>query len=340
VSQHLLDTIPADRRDVARAALSDALGQRSMTTLAPVGGGASGALIYRVDAGGRSYLLRMETRRGPIRNPHQYACMQTAAEAGVAPPLVHVDAEAGVAIMDFLPSHPLSVYPGGPLSLARDLGRLLARLQGTAPFPAFVDYLGALDRMLGYVRRSTVFVPGLLDRHYDAFERIRDAYPWDAASLVSSHNDPNPRNIIFDGHRLWLVDWEMAYRNDPLTDVAIVVDNLAPTPELEDALLHAWLGRAPERALRARLVLMRPLTRLYYAALGFSFFASQPRTTPPDADLTALTVEAFRGAIAGGQLAPTGPETLYVLGKMCLAGFMAGCRTPEFADAVSVLRTT
>jgi hypothetical protein len=64
-----------------------------VTALQPVGGGASGALIYRVDTDHRSYLLRMETRRGALRNPHQYTCMQTAAEAGVAPPLVHADAD-------------------------------------------------------------------------------------------------------------------------------------------------------------------------------------------------------------------------------------------------------
>jgi hypothetical protein len=40
---------------------------------------------------------------------------------------------------------------------------------------------------------------------------------------VSSHNDPVPANILFDGRRPWLIDWEWAYRNDPLVDVAIVL---------------------------------------------------------------------------------------------------------------------
>jgi aminoglycoside phosphotransferase (APT) family kinase protein len=338
VSEDFLDPIPPDRRETARIALAAAFGAASMTALRPVGGGASGALIYRLDVGGRSYLLRMETRRGAFRNPHQYTSMQTAADAGVAPPLLYADADAGVAIMDFVESRPLHDYPGGPAALARDLGRLVARLQATPVFPAFVDYMESLDRMLVYVRRSTVFAPGLLDPHCEGFERIRQAYPWDAAAFVSSHNDPNPRNVIFDGDRLWLVDWETSYRNDPLTDVAILVDNLAATPEQQDLLLQAWLGRPPDRALRARLVLMRQLTRLYYAALGFSFFASIPRNTPPDADLTAPTPDEFRSAIATGRLQPTGPETLYVLGKMCLAGFKAGVGTTEFAESVDILQ--
>src|SRR5258706_15923009 len=118
--------------------------------------------------------------------------------------------------------------------------------------------------MLAYERGSGLFAAGLLAPHAAGYEHIRAAYAWDASSLVSSHNDPNPRNIIFDGDRLWLVDWETAFRNDPLTDVAILADNFAPTPDLEDVLLQAWFGGAPDRHLRARLILMRQLTRLYY----------------------------------------------------------------------------
>jgi len=65
-----------------------------------------------------------------------------------------------------------------------------------------------------------------LDPHLEGFETIRAAYPWDASALVSSHNDPNPRNILFDGQRLWLVDWELRFRNDPLTDIAILMQEL------------------------------------------------------------------------------------------------------------------
>ena len=204
-------------------------------------------------------------RRTRFRNPHQYVCMKTAVDAGLAPPVHYIDPTEGVAIMDFIPQRPLSEYPGGPAALARDLGRMIARLQRTLLFPQLLEYPVFLDRMLGFIRGSGMFAAGLLDAHAAGFERIRQVYPWNASSPVSSHNDPNPRNIIFDGERLWLIDWETAFRNDPLTDVAILAENFAGTPELEDALLQGWLERPADRELRARLVLMRQLTRLYYA---------------------------------------------------------------------------
>ncbi len=310
MADSILDTIAVDHREIARQALSTAFGEMAVAAIQPVGGGASGALTYRVDAAGGQYLMRLETRRGPLRNPHQYTCMQTAASAGVAPPLVHVDADAGVAIMRFILPRPLQAYPGGPAALSRDLGRLVARLQTTPAFPHLTDYLTAIDRMLGYLRRANVIDGARLDAPCKGFDRIREAYPWNADALVSSHNDPNPGNIIFDGERLWLVDWETAYRNDPLVDVAIVAENFAPTPELEDVLLRAWLDRPPDSSVRARLLLMRQVTRLYYAALGFSIWASSPAK----------------------------PEGLYRLGEMCLARFSAGKETKEFAEALTVVR--
>jgi thiamine kinase-like enzyme len=92
----------------------------------------------------------------------------------------------------------------------------------------------------------------LLDPHRDGFERLRDAYPWDESGLVSSHNDPHPGNILFDGERLWLIDWETAYRNDPAVDLAIMTMYRAGTPVLQEALLHAWRGRPSDPVLRAR----------------------------------------------------------------------------------------
>lgn len=318
----LLHTIPENLHDTARHAVSAAFGSKSIIAVQPIAGGASGALTYRIEVDERSYLLRMETRRSPLRNPHQYACMRIAAGAGIAPPLRYADDEAGAAILDFIVQRPLEEYPGGPKGLAAAIGMLAAKLQATTSFPALGDYRVFLDRMLDYLRR--VFAPGLLDPHVERFERIRQAYPWAESEHVSSHNDPNPNNILFDGERLWLIDWETAYRNDPLTDIAILTQNHASTPELEGVLLRSWLGRPPDRALRERLALMRQMTHLYYAGI---LLASSIAPSAPVTDLSAPSPEEFRALVAAGQLKPGTPETKLVLGKVFLAAFLAA-KTP------------
>ncbi len=259
--------------------------------------------------------------------------MTAAAEAGVAPPVRHADAEAGVAIMDFIPGRPLSEHPGGPAGLVRELGGLTARVRSTAPFPDLGDYPQMIGTMLEALDRSGHFAPGALDRQAKGLARIRAAYPWDAAARVSSHNDPNPRNLLFDGRRLWLIDWELAFLNDPLADIAILATEFAETLELEEVLLQAAFGRAPDRTLRAKLRVMRLLTRSFYGCIVLENFVDAP-----GADAAALTPSAFRAAVVEGRLTSGAPETAYAFGRMSLAAFVDGLDAPGFDKALEAVK--
>lgn len=321
-------------RNAASAALAAAFGSRRITHIAAIAGGASGAFPFRVEADGRSYLLRIEGAPSPLRNPHQYRSMRIAAEADIAPRVHYIDEAARVAITDFVVAQPLSSYPGGMPELGRTLGQMLRRLQATPSFPAFVDYPDIVGRLFAHVRRTGLFAAGVLDRHVDRFERLSQSYAAGASAAVSSHNDCIPANILFDGRRLWLIDWESAYRNDPLVDVAIMLDTLARTPELEDELLLAWLGRRPDEALLDRLSVVRALTRLYYAGVFLSASAAADWMCD-GRDLSAPSLKEFERVLAEGWLKPGAPETKHVLGKMFLASFLApGLLPPRFEAAV------
>lgn len=335
----LIDQIPEDRREKARSALAAAFGRSPVTVLQPLIAGAS-ALSYRIEVAGRPYLLRLKSfRRDEVRDPHRaYLCLRAAAEAGLAPAVRHADPAAAVAIMDFVPERPLSDYPCGVPVLVRDLGTLVNRLQATPAFPPVFDYPSLIGTLLGRLLDSGLFAPGLLDRHCEGFERIREVYPWNSGALVSSHNDLNPGNILFDGQRLWLVDWETAYRNDPLLDVATLSIFFAGTAELELVLLRSWLGREPDRALRARVGLMRQLARLFYGCAASLNAANTPAAAVPATDLEAPTLEQVRNALAEGQLIAGAPETQRIFGKIALVGFLAGLATPEFEEALVVVR--
>ncbi|QDM26495.1 phosphotransferase [Tardiphaga sp. vice304] len=329
--------VPATHRDTARSALAAAFGSAPIGAIAPLMGGVSGALVFRVTSAGRQYVLRMEGAASPLRNPHQYASMQIAAEAGIAPRLHFVDDVSRVVVMDFIAEQPLLTFPGGQRALAHALGEMLRRLQATPTFEHFVEYPDIVTRLWAHVCRTGLFAPGVLDAHTQRLTDIRAAYVWNPADAVSAHNDVLPRNLLFDGEQLWLVDWESAYCSDPLIDVGIALDNFAPSPELEDVLLQAWLGRAPDRAMRDRLALTRALTRLYYAGVQFSAVAAGPRPAP-DTDVAAPTLAEFRRALRDGRLSPDAAETRQVLGKMYLAAFFTGGKPPGLPPPISAFR--
>jgi aminoglycoside phosphotransferase (APT) family kinase protein len=328
-----LDAYPEARREIIRSALNAAFGSAPIDAITPIKGGASGALVFRVEVRGRRYVCRMEGDPSPLRNPHQYASMRIAAEAGIAPTIRYVDEIARVAVIDFVESQSLAEFPGGPIALAEALGQLLKHVQATPQFPRFVDYPDIVGRLWAYVCRTGLFAPGVLDAPTEHLSRIRENYVWDAKDSVSSHNDAIPSNILFDGKRLWLIDWESAYQNDPLVDVATMLDNLAPSPELERVLLRACLGRNADESLLTRLTLIRALTRLYYAGVFLSASAAAPHATPDD-DLSAPSLPEFRRAIRDGRHKAGAPETKHILGKMFLGSFIGNAAPPGFDAAV------
>jgi hypothetical protein len=332
MAEHPFDALPAAQAESARSALIAALGPAPIGSVTPLSGGASGAWPFRVEVGIRSYLLRVEGRPSPLRNPHQYVSMSIAAEAGIAPQVHYIDEAARVVVADYIDHAPLQAYPGGPPALARALGALLSRVQSTPIFPHFVEYPDIVARLFAHVRRTGLFVSGLLDSHVERLERLCEAYASGATELVSSHNDFIPSNILFDGERLWLIDWESAYRNDPLVDVATALDTLAHSPELESIFLRTWLGRAPDDALRSRLDVIRALTRLYYAGVFLS--ASAASRAGPDTDLSVPTFSEFQDAIREKRLKAGTPDTKHILGKMFLASFFSGIEPPGFDAAV------
>ena len=319
--------------DSARSALTAAFGRARIGPIVALAGGATTASVYRIEVGERRYLLRIEGQPSPLRNPHQYVSMRIAANAGIAPKILYVDEAARIVVTDFIEQVSLEAYPGGPPALARALGELLARVQATEVFPYFVEYPDIVARLFAHVRRTGLFADGVLDQHVERLGLLCGAYRASSGKQMSSHNDVVPSNILFDGRRLWLIDWESAYCNDPLVDVAIMLDGVARCPEMEEVLLGAWLGRAPDESIRGRLDVVRALTRLYYAGVFLSASAAAS-WVKEETDLSVPSAVDFQRAIKAGRLKAGTAETKHILGKMFLSSFLSDMATPGFDAAV------
>jgi aminoglycoside phosphotransferase (APT) family kinase protein len=320
--------IPSAQGEIAREALKSAFGSRPIQSIEPVAGGITSALVLKVQVGDRGYLLRAEGEPSPLRNPHQYESMRIAAEAGIAPEIRHLDEVARVVVMDFIEPRPLSEYPGGHAGLAQALGELLKRLQTTPVFPYFVEYPDIVARLFAHIRRTGLFAEGLLDRHVEHLENIRQNYGSGLQQLVSSHNDAHSGNLLFDGRRLWLIDWESACRNDRMVDLAILSDSFGFSPDLATLLVNTWLGRIPDAGFYDRFQTVRALTRLYFAGVFLSMSAASQTRPAPDTDLSIPTVAAFDKNVRDEMLSR--PERFHTLGKMYLASFLSGSAVPKF----------
>ena len=87
------------------------------------------------------------------------------------------------------------------------------------------------------------------------------AAEWEAAQIplpiIFGHNDLLPANIMDDGQRLWLIDYEYAGFSTALFDLAGAASNAGMTHGQSDALLHSYFGTAPTPALHRAFAAMQ-----------------------------------------------------------------------------------
>jgi thiamine kinase-like enzyme len=215
---------------------------------------------FIVRDGADSYVVRVVGGDDPahgIVRAREVAVSRAAHRAGIAPELVH--AEPDLLVLRFVAGHTLTADDVRAPAMLERIAALLRRchsevaphLRGPAPcfwvFHALRDYLAGLAEQ-GWAAERVA----RLGRIVAALERAVGP-----VSLALAHNDLMPNNIIDDGERLWLIDWEYGGFGAPLFDLA----GLAVNNELDAAacthLLTAYFGRAPGAALLRRFTAMR-----------------------------------------------------------------------------------
>lgn len=215
----------------------------------PLAGGITN-LNFTVEDAGRRYLVRIggDIPEHMILRRFEREAARAAHAAGLSPAVRH--AEEGALVIDFIEGRTLTAQD------VRD--------------PA------NLDRLATLVRRCHTEIP----RHWRGpapifwpFQVVRDyahtlregGTPYDLAPLLAAaetleqatghveivfgHNDLLPANLIDDGHRLWLVDWEYAGFNTPLFDLGGLASNAGMTEDERTALLAAYYRRDPDAGL-------------------------------------------------------------------------------------------
>ena len=226
------DQLPAVRR-----ALRAAFGTETLDGWTPLSGGLSGARLWRIRVGGIAYLLRVETGRDALRDPHRgYRCMALAAEACLAPRVRYADPDDGVAIMDFIEARSLTLDPVGTRAeLVVELAQAVRALHAIEGFPPLVDYLEGLNGLVDTAGRAGVVAVGA----FDPWPRLRAVCERLDPQPVSSHNDLHPGNVLFDGQRLWLIDFEYSGNNDPTFELGNTAQEQQFTPEQAAEQQHA-----------------------------------------------------------------------------------------------------
>jgi len=257
--------IPENKQTVVRKALQTAFGANEFEGIQQLTKGLSSALIFKIIVQGDPYLLRVITRTDAMGDPGYYfGCMKSGAEAELAPAIYYMNSEDRISITGFIREKPFST------SEAREkLPHLFQKLHSLPKFPFRINYFTAMEGFMKKFRKANIVPDNITKKLFEQYERIANVYPrYDQGNWVSCHNDSKPENILFDGKRPWLVDWEGAFLNDRYLDLAVVANFVVKNDKEEAEYLAKYFGEPADEYRHARFFIMSQMLHLYY----FIFF--------------------------------------------------------------------
>ena len=321
--------IPGPRLSAVEAALVQAFGTAAIGKIELLSGGLSGSGVYKLTIQHRPYVLKLDT---PSANNNPALALASA--AGIAPRLHFREAAAGITITDFIESRPAKTA-FSPEKLAVELAKTIRSIHTLPCHLQGPDLRQTITAMIDGFQGPKVLTGPVVQECFARYAAIAQKYPWDDQDKVLSHNDLNPANLVCDGTRLWVIDWDAAYSNDRYVDLATAANFFIQTEAQETEFLQVYFEGEVNEYKRARFYIMRQISRIIYAILLLQVaIRTKPAGHQPDQEMQGNTLQAFSELMAAGKLSMATPEGQLMYGKAQMNEALSQMRSPRFAAAL------
>jgi len=257
---------------------------------------------WRVVVDGRSFFVRIpgaDTDLLAVDRGNELHNTLAAAEAGVAPRVVHAIPEWDVFALEWLEARTMSNETLRASGMPARIAGSLRQLHAGPRFRDDFDMFRVAERYLSLVDERLIAIPAGYREHLGEIPRIEAALAARPLPTVPCNNDLLAENYLDDGERLWLVDWEYSGNNDPTFELGNTAQELGYDDAQVEALCAAYFGQASP-ALLARMRL-----QMITSDVGWTLWAAiQARISSIDYDFTGWAEERWARAAA----ALDGPE--------------------------------
>jgi thiamine kinase-like enzyme len=271
-------------------------GVRSIS-VEPLTGGITN-LNFRVEVDGGTFVARissLEARQLGVKRRREHAATVSAWLAGVAPEVVYWSEKRGILVTRFVPGETLEVEQEiGPERVRRIVASMRLYHAGrpyvgpTSPFVTVRAWTAA-------ARRRGAALPVDIEALLAALRPIRRALVARPVLAVPCHNDLWGPNLVDDGERVTVLDWEYAGMGDPFYDLASLAIHHSDGEDWDRQLLASYAGAATDAGL-ARIALYRVAAELR-ESLWYIVALALPTARPDYADLAERHAARCRAAL-------------------------------------------
>lgn len=191
------------------------------------------------------------------RRAENYNCCQMGF-LGIAPKVIYCNEETGDNIIRFITAETMTDEDFQQSSLLRGKAAALMRTYHQSGLK-FANDFSPIQRIQECMRllNDSGYVC-----EYDHFnelthqlKRVELALAEAAIPTVPCHNDPLSANFLFDGDKMYAIDWEFSGMNDCYYDLAAFLGATRLSPEAEEEFLTCYCNHPPTDHDRSRLLL-------------------------------------------------------------------------------------
>ena len=247
----------------------------------------AGAFVARISDGDSELLA--------IDRDCEYRNSVTAAGAGAGAPVVEYRPQDRLLVIGYLEGRTLEARDvAAPGNLSR-IAAACRRLHAGGRFGNDFDMFDIQRRYLSVARSRGFRIPAGYEDLLPQFTEAEKALAVRAEGTVPCHNDLLPANLIDDGERIWLIDYELSGNNDACFELGNIAAEAHLSRQALAELVTAYYGR-PRRSKIARAWLLGGLVGMY----GWTLWgAIQNGASPIDYDFWAWAMARFEGAARG-----------------------------------------
>jgi thiamine kinase-like enzyme len=246
-----------------------------------------GSFVARISAGGSELLA--------IDRDCEYRNSLAAAATGAGAPVIEYRLQDRLLVIGYIEGR---TFGAADVASPENIPRIAAacrRLHSGGRFGNDFDIFGIQRRYLSVARSRGFKIPAGYDDLQPQFTAAEKALAVRAEGIVPCNNDLLPANLIDDGERIWLIDYELSGNNDACFELGNIAAEAHLPAEALEHLVTAYYGR-PRRSKTARAWLLGGLVGMY----GWTLWgAIQNGASPIDYDFWSWATERFEGAARG-----------------------------------------
>jgi thiamine kinase-like enzyme len=213
-----------------------------------------------------------------INRDHEAMAARVAAESGVSPEVLFVDAATGVMVTRLVRAA-VTMSPEKFLTRENAPARAAVALRqlhnSGGMFPFRFELFAMIDEYLAILATKDVALPhGYHDVVAEA-QNIRKILAGHPVALAPCHCDPLCENFLDTGKRMWIVDWEYSGMNDPMWDLGDLSVEAGFNAAQDAELLQAYFAGTASPQDHGRMVIYKAMCDLLWTLWGLIQLANK-----------------------------------------------------------------